>query len=555
MIIRSFAIAFLAVGLLALAPEPTIVAQERADLILHNGKIFAADNLMSIHQAIVVRDGRIVAVGGESLARQYLADRVIDLRGRLVTPGFNDTHIHIGGTPRRQVNLAGSRSMAELLARITQKAAELGSGEWVAGRAWSEDELAEQRRPLRADLDSAELNNPVVITRAGGHSSVVNTRALALAGITSTTVPPDGGIIELDAQGEPNGVLRETAQTLVRRLVPDSTAEELRNSFVQNLRNLLELGITSIIFAGARGDGYAEWEEVYKQYGEELPRATVQFRVGADPDAAIQAIQRFGQKTGDGDERLRVGALKLGVDGGYTGAAAWTLQPYKGQPDFNGSQFISQADLYKLVRFAHDRGWQMGFHAIGDAAIKLTVDVFAQVLDESPRTDHRHYLNHFTVLPPHGTLQKMADYDIHIAQQPNFTYTLEGRYAEHLVDHRLQTNNPLRTPMNYGIFMALGSDILPIGPVVGLYTAVTRKGMSGEVYGEGERLSMVEAIIGYTRNAAYLAFEEDIKGTLEVGKLADLVVLSDDLLTIDPERIMDVKVDLTVVGGKVLYER
>ena len=445
--------------------------------------------------------------------------------------------------------------MAELLARITQKAAELGSGEWVAGRAWSEDELAEQRRPLRADLDSAELNNPVVITRAGGHSSVVNTRALALAGITSTTVPPDGGIIELDAQGEPNGVLRETAQTLVRRLVPDSTAEELRNSFVQNLRNLLELGITSIIFAGARGDGYAEWEEVYKQYGEELPRATVQFRVGADPDAAIQAIQRFGQKTGDGDERLRVGALKLGVDGGYTGAAAWTLQPYKGQPDFNGSQFISQADLYKLVRFAHDRGWQMGFHAIGDAAIKLTVDVFAQVLDESPRTDHRHYLNHFTVLPPHGTLQKMADYDIHIAQQPNFTYTLEGRYAEHLVDHRLQTNNPLRTPMNYGIFMALGSDILPIGPVVGLYTAVTRKGMSGEVYGEGERLSMVEAIIGYTRNAAYLAFEEDIKGTLEVGKLADLVVLSDDLLTIDPERIMDVKVDLTVVGGKVLYER
>ncbi len=555
MIIRSFTIAFLAVGLLALAPEPTIVAQERADLILHNGKIFAADNLMSIHQAIVVRDGRIVAVGGESLARQYLADRVIDLRGRLVTPGFNDTHIHIGGTPRRQVNLAGSRSMAELLARITQKAAELGSGEWVAGRAWSEDELAEQRRPLRVDLDSAELNNPVVITRAGGHSSVVNTRALALAGITSTTVPPDGGIIELDAQGEPNGVLRETAQTLVRRLVPDSTAEELRNSFVQNLRNLLELGITSIIFAGARGDGYAEWEEVYKQYGEELPRATVQFRVGADPDAAIQAIQRFGQKTGDGDERLRVGALKLGVDGGYTGAAAWTLQPYKGQPDFNGSQFISQADLYKLVRFAHDRGWQMGFHAIGDAAIKLTVDVFAQVLDESPRTDHRHYLNHFTVLPPHGTLQKMADYDIHIAQQPNFTYTLEGRYAEHLVDHRLQTNNPLRTPMNYGIFMALGSDILPIGPVVGLYTAVTRKGMSGEVYGEGERLSMVEAIIGYTRNAAYLAFEEDIKGTLEVGKLADLVVLSDDLLTIDPERIMDVKVDLTVVGGKVLYER
>jgi predicted amidohydrolase YtcJ len=164
-------------------------------------------------------------------------------------------------------------------------------------------------------------------------------------------------------------------------------------------------------------------------------------------------------------------------------------------------------------------------------------------------------LNHFTVLPRDATLDKMARHNILIAQQPNFTYTLEGRYAAHLVGERLQTNNALRTPMSRGIFVALGSDILPIGPMVGIYASVTRRGMSGAVYGSGERLSMPETLVGYTHNGAYLTFEEGVKGTLEPGRLADLVVLSEDLLNLDPEKILDVQVDLTVVGGKVVYER
>lgn len=445
--------------------------------------------------------------------------------------------------------------MAEITERIRSKAQELGPGEWITGNAWSEDELIEKRRPLRGDLDEAAPNNPVVITRAGSHSSVANTRALALAGITPDTPAPDGGIIELTEDGELNGVLRETAQQLARRLVPSSTRAELRDSFVSNLRDLLRLGITSIILAGTRADGFAEWQEVYRLYGDELPRAALQFRVSGDADRAIQAMREFGKKTGDGDERLRIGALKLGVDGGYTGPAAWTLEPYRDQPDYYGKQLVPEHELYRLVKAAHEMGWQVGFHTIGDAAIKMTVDVFARVLDESPRVDHRHYLNHFTVLPPPATLRKMAEYNILIAQQPNFTYTLEGRYAANLVGERLQTNNALRTPMSYGIFIALGSDILPIGPMVGLYASVTRRGMSGAVYGTAERLTMPEAIVGYTRNAAYLTFEEEIKGTLEPGRLADMVVLSDDLLTIDPEDILNVEVDTTIVGGKVVYER
>ncbi len=200
-------------------------------------------------------------------------------------------------------------------------------------------------------------------------------------------------------------------------------------------------------------------------------------------------------------------------------------------------------------------GWQMGFHTIGDAAVKMTVDAWSRVIEESPRVDHRHYLNHFTVRPPAETMQKMASHDIHIAQQPNFTYTLEGRYAEHLEGERYETNNPIRSPMSHGVFVALGSDILPIGPMVGLYAAVTRKGMSGAEVGPGEALTMPEAIVAYTLLAAYLTFEEDIKGSIEVGKLADMVVLSEDLLTIDPDRTMDTEVEMTILGGAVVYER
>ena len=545
----------LAVWMLCVTVAPAR-AQESVDLILHNGKIFTADQLLSTFSAVAVRDDRIVALGWDGLLDQYRAARTVDLDGKLVVPGFIDTHIHISGDPERWVDLAGLENMAELKARITRKAERLGSGEWITGYGWSEDELAERRRPLRWDLDDAAPVNPVVLTRAGGHSSVASSLALEAAGLTPQTETPPGAIIEVDDQGRMNGILREGAQGLVRRFVPDPTSAELRDSFVQNLRNLLGLGITSLIQAGVGGRGFANWEEVYAEFQGELPRAAVQVRVQGPAERAIETLTRFGRKTGDGNEWLRVGPVKFFVDGGYTGAAAWTLEPYKGQPGYFGTGALIDADgMYRLSKAAHEMGWQMGFHTIGDAAIKMTVDAWSRVIEESPRVDHRHYLNHFTVRPPAETMQKMASHNIHIAQQPNFTYTLEGRYAEHLEGERYETNNPVRSPMSHGVFVALGSDILPIGPMVGLYAAVTRKGMSGAVVGPGEALTMPEAIVAYTRLAAYLTFEEDIKGSLEVGKLADMVVLSQDLLTIDPDRTMDTAVEMTILGGTVVYQR
>jgi predicted amidohydrolase YtcJ len=544
-------------ALCALFVASHAAAQERVDLLVRNGWIFTADAMLTMQRVLAVRGDRIVAVGGDELATRYQATRVIDLRGRLVIPGFNDSHTHVSGTPRSYVDMQGVRSIAEFQERLRRKAAELGPGAWITGWGWSEDEFAEKRRPLRADVDAALPQNPAVIARAGGHSAVANTLAMTMARVTRDTPDPPAGTIEKDDAGEPNGIFREN-WGMIARLIPAPSEDELRESLERNLRGLLAMGITSITEAMTPPSAYVRWQAVYARDPGSLPRAAVQIHIPVGEGEGEQASARLRSlnlRSGQGDAHLRVGALKLFVDGGYTGPAAWTLEGYRNQPEYFGKARLTPEDLYTVLKAAHGLGWQVGLHTIGDAAIKAAVDQLARVLDEAPRADHRHYLNHFTVMPPTATMRMMADHNILIAQQPNFTYTIEGRYAAYLSEERLQHNNPLRTPMSYGIFMALGADIMPTGPLLGIYAAVTRKGMTGAVYGEGERLSVAEAIVGYTRNGAYLTFEEKEKGTLEPGKLADFVVLSDDVLRIDPDRIRDARIDLTVLGGRVVYER
>ena len=549
------------VALLGLAAAREAAAQERVDLLLRNAKVFTADPLMSIQHAVAIRDGRIIAVGGNEIAARYRADSVLDLGGRLVTPGLIDTHIHMRGEGKRYVELADFKTIGEIQDALRAKAKELGPGEWITGYGWAEGLVREKRSPLRADLDAATPNNPVVLSRAGGHSVTTNSAALKLAGITKATPEPEGGVIERDANGEPNGIIRERSD-LVTRLVPRPSADEVRPSFVANLKRLLSLGITSIIDAGVVPRAYAEWEAVYRENPGQLPRATLQFypgleKGGATADQALKALKDFGRKTGDGNEWIRVGAVKLWLDGGFAGPAAWTLKPYRNQPKYFGIQNIEEADLYRVAKAAHDAGWQLGWHTIGDAAIELGVKVLRRIQAENPRDNARHYLTHFTVMPEDSVMRAMAEANILIAQQPNFTWapTLESRYVDNLEGERLNHNNSVRTPMNHGIFMAFGSDNHPIGPMPGLYGSTTRKGISGRVYSDAERISMAEALIAYTRNGAYFTFEEKIKGTIEPGKLADLVVFDKDLLEIEPAEILDTKVDLTILGGRIVYRR
>jgi len=554
-------IAILMMALLSACGQPEDQASQEAtnasnsgsrtpvDLVLSNGKVVTVDDNFSIHQAVVVNDGRIVATGDNSILNRYDAAQQVDLQGKTLMPGFVDSHTHIRGRPQRYIELSEVESVSEIQDLIRAKVEEIGEGEWITGYGWSEDELSEGRRPLLADLDLVAPNNPVTLTRAGGHSAVVNSLALELADITIDTPQPEGGVIERDENGELNGIIRER-QEIVGRLVPDSTYDELIASLEVNLNALLEKGITSITDASKSTDDYLMFEELYANNELPLPRAALQFQ-WFNPDA----INELKARVGDGTDMLKIGPIKVFADGGFTGPAAYTLEPYVNQGEYRGYLNMPEQELVDLLNEIHDAGWQMGIHAIGDAAIVLVVNTLSDALERNPREDHRHYLNHFSMRPPELTMELMAEHDIHITQQPNFTYTLEGRYAANLDGWRLQHNNPLRSPMDHGITVALSSDILPIGPMVGLYAAVSRRGMSGEVYGPDEAITMEEAIRGYTLLGAYLNREEDTKGSLEPGKFADMIVLSDDLLSIDFERIMDVTVEQTYVNGELVYQQ
>ncbi|MBJ90018.1 MAG: hydrolase [Woeseia sp.] len=530
----------------------------QVDLIFHNGAVATIDPGLTVASTVAVKGEKIVAVGGADLLEEYVAGTMIDLKGNSLIPGFIDSHTHLRGHSRRYIDLTKTTSIEQIKGLVSRKVKELGTGEWISGYGWSEDFMAEERRPLRRDLDEAAPDNPVLLTRAGGHSAVMNSMALRRAEVDENTEQPEGGVIEKDDAGRLNGIIRER-QEIVGRLIPGATFDEVKDSLVATLKAQLALGITS--FTQATGSvamsdqqsnwthTYPQWEQIYHQYRGELPRAYIQvFWEGAE------SMEVFGKRSGEGDEHLRVGPVKIFVDGGFTGPAAYTKEPYRGESTYRGHLSIDPDDLTLVIRELNAAGWQSGIHAIGDAAIELVVDELAAALDESPRDDHRHYLNHFTVMPSSETMDKMADYGIAITQQPNFTYTLEGRYVDYLDGARLEHNNPLRSPMDHGIHVAISSDVLPIGPMVGLYSAVTRKGMSGRVFSEEERLTMMEALRAYTLFGAYLSFEENIKGSIEPGKLADLVVLDRDLLTINSEQIMETKVLQTWLGGRLVYE-
>lgn len=548
---------------------PAAFAAEKADLLLVNGTVVTMDPDRPNATSVAVRDGKILAVGGPELATGYTAAETVDLKGRMLMPGFIDTHVHIIGQSRRSVPLAGARSIKEAQALVRAKAKELGPGQWIIGYGWDEAKFAEKRNLVSTDLDAAAPKNPVALTRAGQHSIVGNSLAMKLAGITRATPKPDRGVIEHDANGQPNGIIRERSD-LYLKLVPQPTAEEMKPSYTAALKALLPLGITSIMEAlgtiddepiGKGGVPEGEWRNVhtYKQFreiyasdGESLPRAALYI---VYPGA--ERLKQFPYRTGHGDDRLKLGPIgeAPGADGGFTGPTAWTLEDYKGMPGFRGQAALKPEEMDELVRTSRDLGWQLGIHAIGDAAIARLIDSYAAALEEKPMKDHRWFSSHLTMLPPMATLDKMASHGIWGAAQPNFLYNLEGRYNQTLDGARLQHINPLGTPLRHGVRMVLGSDNLPIGPLYGFYVAVTRKGESGAVYGPDEAVSRYEALRAYTQDAAYLTWDEAKKGSLTPGKFADMIVVDRNLLTVPEDEILKANVDMTIIGGKTVFKR
>mgnify|MGYP001068926096 CR=1 FL=1 len=553
-------------GACGMSSAPDLVVPET---IFHNGRFVTVNESFDIAEAVAVRDGRIVAVGSaeDVMPLAGAGTRLVDMGGRTVLPGFNDSHVHLSfGRPEAEgrLDLRHVANLDELKEALAAAVARVPAGEWIVG-SLSETSFPEAKLPTRHDLDAVSPNHPVALRR-GPHIWIVNSRALEVAGITRSTPQPAGGVIARDERGEPNGILREQpAQRLVGRHLPpapEPTDDVAREGLHAMLRELVSLGITSGNVAGIRpGDEFRWVQETYAQWGHELPRLTIQLRVSPGFDShddlktgvarTIEEIRNLSVYTGFGDDRLKIGAIKMSVDGGFTGSAAKLLEPY---PDgTTGAVRIPSEALYEVARYAHDRGWQLGIHAIGDGGVQLAVDVLDRVLRESPREDHRHYLHHVSVLPPEETLRKMAANDILVSSQPNFTYDLAPYYAVALQGERLERNNPQRSLARRGIRLAYGSDHRPYGPIVAIWAAVTREGRDGRIYGADEAVTVEEAIRYHTLGSAYLTFDEDELGSIEVGKLADMVVLTHDILTIEPARIREIGIEQTIIGGEIVY--
>lgn len=544
-------------------------AELTADAVYYNGKIVTANDDFALVEALAVREGKIIAVGSNNAVRRLASadTRLVDLEGKTVLPGFYDGHNHIGAgnlDPNVQ-NWRDVASREELFEALKRRAAELPEDGWVVGNLKNEN-MPQHILPTGLDIDKVVPDHPVFLRR--GHITVVNSLAMRMARVTRATPEPPGGAIEKNEKGELIGWLREgSGRRLVSRIMPPPPPPDekaAREGIRDSLQNLLPYGITSVNVPGVGPSQLPWFQDVYALWGEKLPRATVQIRVNPGYDvyddamegaeAAIRIIEGLSFHTGFGDDRLKLGAIKMSIDGGFSAAGFWTIPAYPNRPDYHGVIRIPEEALYRVGKRAHDLGWQLGIHAIGDGAIQMCVDVFERILKENPRPDHRHYIHHFSVMPPEQTFKQMAELGVSVCSQPNFTYSL-GPYnaSPGLTEERLATNNPQRALLEYGIPLSYGSDGMPTGPLVGIYAAVTRKGVDGKVYGPEESLTVQEAIKAYTWGPAYQNFDEKERGSLEVGKVADMVVLSEDILTVDPERIKDLRVEQTIIAGQLLY--
>jgi predicted amidohydrolase YtcJ len=529
------------------------------DLILFNGHVMTGRlGEQPPATAVAVWHGRIAAVGSddEVLGWQRRGTEVIDLAGRTVTPGFNDAHCHpiSVGMSLQEVDARTppNESIADIVRRIAERVRQQPPGTWIVARGYDQARLREGRHPTRDDLDQAAPEHQVVLIRACGHIGVANSRALTHAGLTAATPDPPGGTIDRDEHGEPTGVVRETALQMVRQRVPEPSEEQIAEALVLAGRQFLSDGVTSVAEAGIRKP---EELRAYQRLARErrLPvRTTLMMLIGP----MLEPLVELGVQTGLGDAWLRIGPAKLFLDGSIGGRTARMTQPYLDQPDTCGLWMEEPEVMRQKLVTAHRAGLQCCAHAIGDAAIELLLDIYEEALRRYPRPDHRHRIEHCSILRP-DLLDRIQRLGIVPIPGTTFLHDFQEAYLSGLGRERLRYAYPMRTFFDRGIVAAASTDapVCATSALLGLQTMVTRRNAAGQVLWAEECISLEEAVRAYTYHGAYATFEERIKGTLEPGKLADLAVLETDLREVDPAALGSVRVDLTVIEGEIAYQR
>ena len=579
-------------------------ARRGVSLVLTNGKVFTADARGRVAEAVAIDGERVVAVGtSREIGAAFAGARTIDLRGRLVTPGFNDAHIHFlgGGLSLLRVNLVGARTLAEAKARVAARVRELPAGAWVTGRGWDHT-LWGGQWPTKQDLDEVAPANPVILQRVDGHVSWANTLALQKGGVTRETRAPQGGEILHDAAGEPTGILKETAAGLVTKVVPAPTRAEMSEALDRALAEARRYGLTSVsandvpsfdatplyrelLRQGKLTVRVAEWQQ-FERTVEELKRERTEFESHKDDPL-----------------RLRMTALKGYVDGTLGSRASAMLAPFADDPHNSGIPRMPPEQLTRMVVERDAAGFQIALHCIGDRANRMALDAYEAALKASPSPQpkqtasagetggptsifttydgqtlrkgefrfsvayanyqqagaKRHRVEHAQVVAPLD-FARFRELGVIASMQPAHAISDKRWAQERLGEYRVLGAYSWHTFKAHGVRVPFGTDwpVEPISPYLGLYAAVTRQSPEGDPAGgwwPEQRLSIADAIRGYTAEGAYATFEEREKGQLSPGMLADLVVHSRDLLTIAPDEILQTEADITVFNGRVVYER
>ncbi len=528
-----------------------------AEVVYHGGRFYTLDPGRPWAQALAVLHGRIVAVGSDEEVLRLVDARTrrVDLEGATVLPGFHDAHCHIllFGLSLVEVNLRQARSVADVAAAVAERARQLAPGRWVRGGGYDQNRLAERRHPTRWDLDPVSADNPVWLLHISGHMGVANSAALRLAGVTRDTSDPPGGRIVRREDGEPTGLLLETAQDLVKRVLPPYTLAETKAALAAAGRQMAAEGIT------AAQDAWAGWiaPEEFRAYQEASEEELLPQRVWLMVDVERLPVRDgrsdfgFGLHTGFGGDRLRLGAIKIFTDGSLIGRTAALSQPYADPPDTAGFLVKREETIREQVRLAHEGGWQVALHAIGDRAIEVTLDALEAVMGPDA-AGFRPRVEHAGVLRP-DLIERIRRLGAVVVTQPRFVFEFGDGYRAALGDERIRLTFPLASLR--GLHVAFSSDrpVTDGAPLLGIAAAVVRRTASGAPYASEEAVTVEEAVQAYTLGAAYSAFAEGELGSLEVGKWADFVVLDRDPFGVDPEEVGEVRVLRTVVGGRVVH--
>jgi len=526
-----------------------------ADLVLRGGRVWPGKGLPEA-AAIAIRGERVVAVGPDAEVAPLIGPgtRIVELRGRLVVPGFNDAHVHFldGGFGLLSVDLRPARDEADLARRLGEHARTLPKGTWILRGNWDHHAWPSRREPTRQAIDAATPEHPVFVSRLDGHMALANSRALGLAGITRDTKAPPGGEIVRDASGAPTGLLKDNAQELVSRVVPEPSREMNLRALRAALAEAARFGVTTIQDNSAP-DVLPSYQDL-RARGELTARLYV-WRYAAP---SLEPLRQAGVRTGLGDDWIRLGALKILSDGSIGSATAALHTPYADNPDSTGLLLHPVDELERLVRVADAEGFQLAVHAIGDRANAIVLDAFEKAVRANGPRDRRLRIEHAQHVAERD-LPRYRALGVVASVQPSHCID-DMRFVEvHVGKERLGDSYRWASFAAAGVPLAFGTDwfVEPLDPRLGLYAAVTREFPEGGPPGgfeAQEKIGLADALDAYTRGSAYAEFAEREKGTLEVGKLADLVVFERDLFRLAPREILTTAIDLTVVGGRVVYD-